>query len=395
MQVTRPHFSRRRCHHALLSTRNAPDEVEDPACGYLPEQYMNAENTVDLPHHQTRRWSRRSIGVGVLALAALIAAGGIRFALYPQLSKLPDDFETSMSMDGAMESLVPATMTLGKPEPARVERGLAVDAVHGDTAVLHATTRIQRPDGELKTEFRYAIDRATFRQKAAPGGVDVTNQRGGVVLARSIGSDRSPFAMYDPLIDRTVRLEHVADRDMKGRSSFEFKGLLDAPIVNSAVLAPVRTAIAKMATVGDGTTMPLLAVQAIAPRLPLEYRDQVQRILPELPNEVMLSYVSHTVYTVVLDEQLSVPLFLAQDQTTLLAINTGYSTIPMLPLTRLSVQTTPDSISDVVDTASALGRTVTISRDVIPVSLAVIGATILACIVLASRIRRRRQRNPA
>ncbi|WP_280216602.1 porin PorA family protein [Nocardia neocaledoniensis] len=333
--------------------------------------------------------------VVVLAAVALIAAGGIRFVLYSQLSKLPDDFESSMSMHGAVETLAPATMTLGPPAPARVERGLAVEAVHGDTAVLHATTRIQRPDGELKTEFRYAIDRATFRQKAAPDGVEVTNQRRGVVLARSIGSDRSPFAMYDPLTDRTVRLEHVRDRDVQGRNGFQFEGLLHAPIVNSTILAPMRTAIANMTTVGDGSTMPLLALQAIAPRLPLEYRDQVQTILPELPNEVMLAYVSHTVYTVVLDEQLSAPLFLAQDQTTLLAINTGYSTIPMLPLMRLSVQSTPEGVSDVVDTVRALGRTVTTVRDVVPAGLAFLGATVLAYAILAPRSRRRRQHNPA
>lgn len=89
--------------------------------------------------------------------------------LYPQLSKLSEDFKSSMSMHGAIETFAPATMALGPPAPARVERGLAVDAVHGDTAVLRATTRIQRPDGDLKTEFRYAIDRATFRQKAGSG----------------------------------------------------------------------------------------------------------------------------------------------------------------------------------------------------------------------------------
>lgn len=356
---------------------------------------MKAENTVVFPHRHIRRWSRRGIVVIILATAALVAAGGIRFVLYPQLSKLSEDFKSSMSMHGAIETFAPATMALGPPAPARVERGLAVDAVHGDTAVLRATTRIQRPDGDLKTEFRYAIDRATFRQKAAPGGVEVTNQRRGVVLARSMGSGRSPFAMYDPLTDRTVRLEHVGDRDVQGRNGYQFEGLLHAPLVNSTILTPMRTAIANMTTVGDGNTMPLLAVQAIAPRLPLEYRDQVQKILPELPNEVMLAYVSHTIYTVVLDEQLSAPLFLAQDQTTLLAINTGYSTIPMLPLMRLSVQSTPGSVSEVVDTVSALGRTVTTVRDVVPAGLAVLGATVLAYAVLAPRIRHRRQRDPA
>lgn len=162
--------------------------------------------------------------------------------------------------------------------------------------------------------------------------------------------------MYDPLTDRTVRLEHVGDRDVQGRNGYQFEGLLHAPLVNSTILTPMRTAIANMTTVGDGNTMPLLAVQAIAPRLPFwNTATRCRRYCRNCPTRSCCVRLAHHLYRR-LDEQLSAPLFLAQDQTTLLAINTGYSTIPMLPLMRLSAQSTPGSVSEVVDTVSALGH---------------------------------------
>ncbi|WP_433622017.1 porin PorA family protein [Nocardia sp. CA-120079] len=328
---------------------------------------------------------RVTIGIALLVAAALVRFVGVPFAC-----RLPEGFASSQQLIGEYQTLDPATFDLGTPTAVAAKRDTAVEQTDWATAVIRSTTVLDLPSGPLTSEYRYAVDRADYGQSRAPSGARVQDQLGGMVISRPIGAGKDSFKVYNPVLDKTQRMKFTGASEIQGREAYGFSGTATGLVADHQLLVPYQSAIADMAKTGDGTTIPKLLLEMIAPNLPARYSAGLKAVLPELPNEVPIGFTIDDTTSMTLDKQLGAPITLAAEQTTILNVFVDLELVPVLPLSKLALHSTDQSAAEAARFMADSGRKLTVFRTYLPIVLASAALTILAIAAAIRSTGRRR-----
>ena len=254
------------------------------------------------------RFTRSSIALAVVGVLLLVGAGLVRFVLVPSMSKLPSDFETSQDFEGTYTGLNPTALS-GSPTgdvllrdvPVTATRSYATDSVDGDTAVV--TRTIERSIGgqaDPPTETRYAVDRVDFESVDAPSGAEDVVPSDGLIFTLPLHPDTNgDYQLWDQTTAAAYPLEYQGSSELEGRTVYEYRSQADGEIADPAAL-------------GLPTSLPKGTLAALAPALtdllPPDLLAQLPRILPQLPDEIPITWTSATTSTVYADSELGAPL---------------------------------------------------------------------------------------
>ncbi|MGV9818917.1 porin PorA family protein [Nocardia xishanensis] len=332
----------------------------------------------------------------VLGVALLVTAGLLKFVGVPLACRLPEGFTSSQRLAGEYRTLDPATFDLGAPTTVEAERDTTVVRTEGPTAIVESTTVLDLPSGALKSTYHYAVDRDDFSQSRAPSGTSVHDQHGAMVISRPLGAGTDSFSVYNPVIDKTQRMTFTGAGEVHGREAYGFSGTATGIVADPQLVAPYRSAIAQMAKTGDGTTIPKLLLEMIVADLPPRYAAGLATILPGLPNEVPIRFTVTDTTSLMVDKQLGAPITLAADQTTILNVFVDFTLVPVLPLSRVSLQSTDESAAESAHYMAANGRKLTIFGTYLPIAVTLSAIAVLT-ITFAQGLptRRRTRRSPA
>ena len=330
----------------------------------------------------SKRRSTALLTAGVVFIG-LAAAG--HFVATPALSKLPSDTDMSAEYSGTAYALDPATMKLGAGVPITADRRVQVTNSSGDVAVIRSSAVVHTPAGEMADEHSFAINRSDYSQAAAPAGVSVEDQLGGMTISRPMDPTTSAFTVYDTTTQSAVPVEFTGTETLNGRTVHEFSGAETAPVRNEALLVMLRAGIAAVAQTGDGTALPKGMLEGVAAQLGGAEADMYTTLLAQLPDEVPVVFTATVHNDIAIDSEMGAPVRTAQAQTVTANIQAGSQLVPMMDLSRTELASTPQSIASAAVSLDDASGTLALIDTWIPLALAFVGAVLIGL----SGIRRR------
>ncbi len=326
---------------------------------------------------------RRSFAFGALGTIAIATAVSLHYWIGPAVSRLPADMDSTAEYVGTTAHVDPATKQLGTPQEITASTRARVVSATGSAAVIEVVSTTNAGTSSSVDHRKYAIDRTDLTRAPAPQGIDVTDQRDGVVLARPRDPGRDPFTVYNPVIEQALPVGYVDTSQMNGRTVYQFTGTTTAPIADPDLLAQLQNRIGQLAP-GDGRTLPKAALHIMAAGLAEPQRTQFLQLLSTLPDQVPLAYTATVQPTLWLDAALGTPIKSSQAITTTLAI-AGPTVIPLIPLTHTQLAQTPSSVQQSAEQAASNAAKLDWINDWGPLTLAVIGILFLGVSLATAR----------
>lgn len=327
-----------------------------------------------------------ALGVTLLALAGLV-----HFWVVPALNKLPADTDTTAKYAGSSQSIDSSTLRLGPATAVSAARRVTVARTDGDVAVLKSSVTMHTPAGDRTSDHTYAIDRADYRQTAAPAGVKVEDQHGGMVISQPQHPSKKTFTVYDTVTQTAQSVTFQKATTVAGREALRFAGTTTAAVKDPALLQQLQGAVAAMAKTGNGTTLPkpmlTAMVQAMAPSLGADKAKQFDALLASLPDQVPLTFLSTNRLDVAIDAGLGAPLRSNQTQTTVVAIAAD-TPVPLLTISQVDLKQTAASSKQVAGKLDAAATKLALISTWIPLALTVVGLLLIGAGVLGGRSRR-------
>jgi hypothetical protein len=325
---------------------------------------------------------RSSIALLIVGLLLIAAAAAIKYVAVPQLTKLPGDTNEAATFEGTLRQLDPKTFGLDGGTPVTIDRSVKVDQVAGDTAVVTSTAVTHLPSGDTTDAHTYAISRVDYTQADAPDGAQVEDQRGGITLSFPMDPTTDDALVYDSVTRTAQPVTYTGTETLAGREVYEFTGTTTAPIADPAVLNPVKAGIAALAQSGDGSTLPKAMVQTLLPALPADRSAAAQRALETAPDQVPLTFTSVNAMTLAVDARFGAPINTAQNQTTVLNIQSGDATVPLLDLSQVQVETADASIQSVAENLVQGERQLNLLAFWVPLASALLGLLLIALAIV-------------
>lgn len=328
---------------------------------------------------------RSSIALFVVGLMLTAAAAAIKYVAVPNLSKLPADTNETALFESTLRQLDPTTFGLDSGTPITIDRSLRVVQAEGDSAILTSTAITHLPSGDATDVHTFAVSRVDFTQTTAPDGVSVEDQRGGMTMSFPKNPTTDDALVYDSVTRTAQPVTYTGTTMFAGREVHEFTGTTAAPIADPAVLGPLKAGIAVLDPSGVGSTMQREIVKTLIPALPADRIAAVERALETAPDAVPLTYTSTNRMDLAIDSHLGAPVNFTQNQTTVLNIASGDTTVPFLDLYQVRMETSDASIRMVTEKVARAERLLKIAGFWVPLVSALSGALLVVVAIVRRR----------
>ncbi|MBS2966402.1 DUF3068 domain-containing protein [Actinocrinis puniceicyclus] len=329
---------------------------------------------------------RSSIVLLVVGALLLAAAGVLRFAVYPQIDRLPSNYDRTATYSGSGSFLNPAAIASGNAanallidQPVTVTRRAKVTGTSGSTAVVsdQLTARLRNGTTVLSNVHVWAIDRGSMDAAPAPGGASADPHQG-LTIGFPIGVQQRTYAYWDAGTQQAVPALFQRAEAFRGRSADVFTVTASGPLKDPKLLAALPA------------SLPTSVLGAVASLLPPNVQSLLKSLGPALPAALALSYTSTTKLTGWIDAGTGLPLDVRQQQTVVAGLSLAGTTQPVLPVISYSIENTNDSINQAVHDATSAGVTLTLLGVTAPLVLLVLGVLVIAWAVWAALRPRRR-----
>ncbi|MEU7469493.1 porin PorA family protein [Streptomyces sp. NPDC044984] len=337
--------------------------------------------------------TRRSTIVLVTVAAVLAAvAAVVRFVVAPAATRLPEDTDQKVHYAGRATLLDAEALKAGdtahalKPDvPVTVERRVRAVSTHGDTAVVEDVLTVKAGERSLPSSKTYAVDRESRKGTAPPSSTPVEPSRGALSSAfpPDAAQDDS-YTYYDATTRSIVPVRYTGSAKREGRTVNVYEITVSAPVRDPDVLEPLPDALPKKLVTGLG---PALAPAARARFTP--------EALSALPDPVPLTYLGRSRLVAHVDRRTGIAIDQSVDRTILATTEVDGETTPLLPVSALTFEVTPESSGDLADKAHSAGLLLTLMTTTVPLALLVVAAVLLVIALVLARRRRRAVPTPA
>ncbi|MFI8946725.1 porin PorA family protein [Streptomyces sp. NPDC053750] len=329
--------------------------------------------------------ARRSTIVLATVAAVLVAAAAVvRFVVAPGATKLPDDTDQKVHYTGRATLLDAEALKSGDTAhalrsgiPVTVERHVRAVSTHGDTAVLKDTLTVRAGEQSMPSSKTYAVDRETREGTAPPSSTPVEPSRGALSSAfpPDAAQDDS-YTYYDSTTRSIVPVRYTGSAQREGRAVNVYKITTSAPVKDPETLRTLPGALPKQLITG---LHPVLDPAARARFTPAA--------LAALPDPVPLTYLGRSTLVAYIDQQTGIAIDQTVDRTIVATADVGGEPTPLLPVSALTFEVTPESSKELAEKASSAGLLLTVITVAAPLTLLAVAAVLLAFAVLHARRR--------
>ncbi|MGV9941472.1 porin PorA family protein [Streptomyces sp. NPDC003401] len=317
---------------------------------------------------------RPSIVLIALAVVLVALAAVVRFAVAPYATRLPGDTDQTVHYAGSATMLDGKALQSGDTAhalrsgiPITVDRRLRVTSTHGDTAVLEDVTTVHADGRSLPGSKTYALDRDSRKGTSAPASTPVEPSRGALSSAFPPDAARNDsYTYYDATTRSIVPVRYTGSAKREGRTVNVYEIRVSAPVKDPAVLEPLPAALPKKLVAGLVPTLDSRARARLTPAA-----------LSALPDPVPLAYRGRSTLVAHIDRQTGVAIDQKVDQEVLATVAVGGEPVPLLPVSVLTFDVTPESSKELGDKAASAGLFLTVLTDTAPLVLTVVAVLLL------------------
>jgi hypothetical protein len=322
-----------------------------------------------------------AIGLGVLLL---VSAAIVRFAVAPAKAVLPSDTDTTRTYGGTAATLFnPAALTQGGPAlltnvPITATHRDQVLGTKGDNALVADTkTVIVNNSPVSSVAYRYAIDRKNLG--AGSGFADVSKQNG-ITFNWPVRTNKHDYTGWVSDTQQTTPLKYAGTAKRGGISTYVFTTTTQpAPISDNKVLAALPSGLPKST----------LAQLASSLGLPAATLQQLQAVLPSLPDVVPFKYTYQVTATYYVAPKSGIVVDLNQHEVRTLVLSIGGQDVPVTPIMDLTFTSTKATLAQAVSDAKDKTSAINLIYVGLPLGLA-IGGLLLVLVGGAGVLLRRR-----
>lgn len=336
----------------------------------------------------------RGIGV-VVGLALIAAAFVLAYIVTPDyVKRLPSDTDTTRSYAGTFRTLVDAREVakgnvagaIKTNVPLSVQRTVKVEKTSGNTALV-SDSRTTAAAGTTveKTDWKYAVNRQTLEATTShPSGWQVIDAKG-LTVSWPLGAQKKTYVGWRPETETTTPLTYTRSESKSGVGTYVYDAHLPPTrITDAQVLASLPPAVPKatLALVGQlGTLTP-------------QAKQQLATLLQTMPDPVPLAYTLESTDTFWIHPETGIVIDTQRAQQRVAGIvDPGSGAfLPLLPVSDVTYQQTPKSVTDAANDAKDAHDLITFLGTTLPVIVGIVGALLIAAVLL---IRRRRPRGTA
>ena len=334
--------------------------------------------------------SRVTLGLGLLALLAVIAAPTLRYGIVPAQSKLPADTDTSRNYTGTFDVLLnPAALSGGSGPllltgvPAEIVKRVTVLKTAGDNAVVRDANVVRAAGSVVATTSEdFAVNRVSLAGTSPVGLDSAATQVSGQTVSWPVDTQPKDYTYWVQDIGAAVPARYTGTAVTDGERSYVFQTAVSpTPITDQAVLGKLPAALPKQTLAGLAAGLGLSATQTAG----------LGQLLPVLPDPVPLSYSYAGTTTFFVEPETGIVLSSERSETRTAAIAATATTpaVPLTPVWKLSFASTNASIAAAVsDARSAIDRKAMFGTT-LPLALLGLGVALLALVGWLSRGRRR------
>lgn len=339
---------------------------------------------------------KSSVVWAVLGVVLIAGALVIRFAVLPAMTKLPDDLSQSQRYEGTMQALNSQAFAAGDlanlltpPMPITADRGLTVDAVDGDTAIVTSNSVVTLPDSSTQDDVHtYAVDRVDYspveldeaqRNSLVPADrQDTFEAHSGLTFSWPMDPAAAQTPLYDPVTRTAQPATFVDESEVQGRKVNMYRVDAAGPIGNPVLLAGFEDFPAQL---------PKAMIEGLlqAGVVPEDSRQALTAALPALPEAITIGFGSTNEVDAAVDAEFGAPLRVEQTQGMYVTVAADGRDIPTLPLSIVSIHTAEDEVVSSADTMSKNSTMLSIAGLWLPLAMAVIGIALLVLGILRRR----------
>lgn len=342
---------------------------------------------------------RTSIAFLVLGVIFLISAALIRWVMLPTLVKLPADLSQSQKFEGTVTALNPQAFAandlanlISPPLPITADRGLTVDAVDGDTAIVTSNSTLHLPQGaEAKDVHSYAVSRVDYTSVALSAEQVQTlvpqkdaatfEPHEGVAFSLPMDPPKNGVKLYDSVTQTGQPATFVDSGKLDGRDIYNYAVKAQGPVKSPAALAQFKAFPAQLPKA-------IVAGLLQAGVVPAQSVDAVRAALPTLPDTLNIGFASTNNVKLAVDRQFGAPLNVQQQQIMYVTAQVNGMDVPVLPLSTVDLHTAPNEITALTQDLSKNGTILSLLGFWLPIALLILGVVLLTVAL-------RRWRKPA
>ncbi|MFI6981816.1 porin PorA family protein [Embleya sp. NPDC050154] len=333
----------------------------------------------------------RSVGV-VVGLVLIACAFVLAYVITPNyVVRLPDDTDAKRSYTGTFRTLLDAqevakgslATAVKRNVPLAVERTVKVEETSGNTALVsdsRTTTAAGNP--VEKTDWKYAVNRKTLEPSGShPAGWTVVDAQG-LTVSWPLGAKKKTYTGWRPETGTTTPLTYARTENRSSLSTYVYEANLPPTrITDPQVLAGLPPAVPR-------TTLALVAQLGT---LSAAAKEQLAALLPTLSDPVPLSYTLASADTFWIEPETGSVIDTRRSQQRVAGViaPSNGAFLPLLPVSDVFYQQTPESVKDAADDADDGHDAIMLVGTILPIVVGVVGALLVAAALL---IRRRRPR---
>lgn len=310
-----------------------------------------------------------ALGLGVLLL---VSAAIVRFAVAPAKAVLPSDTDTTRTYSGTAATLFnPAALTQGGPAlltnvPITATHRDQVMATKGDSALVADTrTVIVNNNPVSSVAARYAVDRKNLG--AGSGFADVSKQTG-ITFNWPVRTSKHDYTGWVPDTQQTTTLKYTGTAKRGGINTYMFTTTTQpAPITDTKILSALPSGLPK-------STLTQLASSLGLPAATLQ---QLQTVLPSLPDVVPFKYTYQVTATYYVAPKSGIVVDLNQHEVRTLVLSIGGQDVPVTPIMDLTFTSTKATLAQAASDAKDKTRALDLIYVWLPLGLAIGGLVLL------------------
>ena len=325
------------------------------------------------------------VGLAVLGVLCLVAAGVLAWVVVPSKKQLPADTDTVRQFDGTAKVLLnPQALASNDLKsailnnvPVTAKREVKVTATDGSAAQV-TDDRVLSASGQPigQSNASYAVDRQSLEATTDhPSDWQVIPHEG-LTVSWPIGAKQQDYTGWVNETQTTTPIKYVREEEHGGVNTYVYSASVPAtPIKDKQVLSALPPAIPQ------GT----LASLASALPLPAELKAGLAQALPQLSNPVPLSYTYESTSTYWIEPTTGVVVDTEREDIRKAGIvGPGSKVLAAVPVYDVTTKFTSQSDTDAASDANDAKSTINTYGKTLPWILAVVGIiALIAGLVLA------------
>ncbi|MFG2548021.1 porin PorA family protein [Streptomyces sp. NPDC048594] len=328
---------------------------------------------------------RPSIVLITMAVILVAAAAVVRLVVAPNATKLPADTDQTVHYAGETTMLDVKALRSGDTAhvlrsgiPVTADRRVRVTSTQGDTAVIEDTMTVRAGEQSSPSSKTYAVDRASRKGVPPPASTSAENSRGALSSAFPPDAEQDDsYTYYDATTRSIVPVRYTGTARREGREVNVYEIKVSAAVKDPAVSKPLPTALPKK----------LFA--SLVPALDAKTRARLTpTVLAALPDPVPLTYLGQSTLVAYVDQRTGIAVDQTVSRRTVATTSVDGAPTPLLPVSVVTLQVTPESVQDLGDKATSAGRLLTALTVLAPLAMVAGAAVLLLATFMLSRRRR-------